>query len=441
MSFHKSKLTRIGVFYDGNYFFHVSNYYQYQHSRKARISIDGLHEFIRHQVAEAEGEDVKYCQIVDAHYFRGRPRAQEAEARGLLLRERQFDDILMREGVITHYLPLGPDGEKGIDVWLALETYELAIYKRFDVIVLIACDGDFLPLVRKLNALGARVMLLGWGFSYIDQSEKQRETRTAQVLLEEVTYPVLMHQIIDDRSRKGDQRIDQLFVPHKEPSPYQKPMEIKKSHSIPAPVPSANAVKPQAPPSNASKANETADNGLPPNPEAAAVNAVTDNGLPPNPEAAAVSAVTGNGLPPNPEAAAVNAVTDNGLPPNTEAATNAVTDNGLPPDTGAAVNAVTDSGLPADTGAAANGATDNGLPANGVPTIGVTSNVVSTGKIQALKEGFGFITPNDGAENLFFFHASVLNADFNELRVGDDMTYKIGHNDKGVCAVDVEIVV
>ncbi|MCX7111903.1 MAG: cold shock domain-containing protein [Proteobacteria bacterium] len=202
-------------------------------------------------------------------------------------------------------------------------------------------------------------------------------------------------------------------------------MEIKKSHSVPAPAPSANAVKPQAPPSNASTANETADNGLPPNPEAAAANAVTDNGLPPNPEAAAVSAVTGNGLPPNPEAAAVNAVADNGLPPNTEAATNAVTDNGLPPDTGAAANAVTDSGL----------------PANGVLTFGVTSNVVSTGKIQALKEGFGFITPNDGAENLFFFHASVLNADFNELRVGDEMTYKIGHNDKGVCAVEVEIVV
>ena len=97
MSFEKSKLTRIGVFYDGNYFFHVSNYYQYQHVRKARISIDGLHEFIRHQVSEAEGEDVKYCQIVDAHYFRGRPRAQEAEARGLLLRERQFDDARHEE--------------------------------------------------------------------------------------------------------------------------------------------------------------------------------------------------------------------------------------------------------------------------------------------------------------------------------------------------------
>ena len=54
-----SKLTRVGVFYDGNFFFHVSNYYHYYHERRARISVSGLHEFIRHQVADAEGSDVK----------------------------------------------------------------------------------------------------------------------------------------------------------------------------------------------------------------------------------------------------------------------------------------------------------------------------------------------------------------------------------------------
>ena len=36
------KLTRIGIFYDGNFFFHVSNYYHYHHERRARISIGGL---------------------------------------------------------------------------------------------------------------------------------------------------------------------------------------------------------------------------------------------------------------------------------------------------------------------------------------------------------------------------------------------------------------
>jgi hypothetical protein len=29
---------------------------------------------------------MKYCQIVDANYFRGRPKAHEAEQRGVLLR-------------------------------------------------------------------------------------------------------------------------------------------------------------------------------------------------------------------------------------------------------------------------------------------------------------------------------------------------------------------
>jgi cold shock CspA family protein len=210
------KLTRIGIFYDGNFFFHVSNYYHYHHDRRARISIGGLHSFVRQQVADCEGTDSRYCQIVDAHYFRGRLRAGDAEDRDLLYKERVFDDVLVREGVTTHYLPLSLQGEKGIDVWLALEAFELAIYKRFNVIVLVASDGDFLPLVRKLNTLGTRVMILGWDFKYVDQNGNDRETRTAQTLLDEVTYPIMMHNLIDDRARQKDPLITGIFVPRKE---------------------------------------------------------------------------------------------------------------------------------------------------------------------------------------------------------------------------------
>jgi cold shock CspA family protein len=211
-----SKLTRIGVFYDGNFFFHVSNYYHYNHERRARISIGGLHSFIRQKVAECEGTDSRYCQIVDAHYFRGRLRAADADDRDLLFRERVFDDVLVREGVTTHYLPLTREGEKGIDVWLALEAFELAIYKHFNVIVLVVSDGDFLPLVRKLNTIGTRVMILGWDFKYVDQNGNDRETRTAQVLLDEVTYSIMMNTLIDDRSNQRDPLINGLFVPRKE---------------------------------------------------------------------------------------------------------------------------------------------------------------------------------------------------------------------------------
>ena len=51
-----TQLKRIGVFYDGNYFHHVSNFYAYYHPRQCRISISGLHEFIRAQGFERSGK-------------------------------------------------------------------------------------------------------------------------------------------------------------------------------------------------------------------------------------------------------------------------------------------------------------------------------------------------------------------------------------------------
>lgn len=214
-----SRLLRIGVFYDGNYFSHVSNYYMYEHERRARISITGLHEFVREEVAQQEGIDRRFCQIVDAHYFRGRLSAKQADAQNSLYRERQFDDVLIREGVTMHFLPVsdsaGELSEKGIDVWFALEAFELAVHKRFDVSVLVTGDGDFVPLARKLNTLGTRVMLLAWDFEYARDGH-MHATRTSQVLINEVTYPVMMSDAIDSRGRKKDPVIARLFVPKKE---------------------------------------------------------------------------------------------------------------------------------------------------------------------------------------------------------------------------------
>jgi len=213
-------LTKIGVFYDGNYFYHVSNYYNYVHQRKSRISLKGLHDFIRHKVAEVEGggANITHCQIVDAHYFRGRLSAAEASNKSnQLYYDRVFDDILMSEGVTTHYLPLRGFGarktEKGVDVWLALEAFEQSLYKKFDVLVLIAADGDYVPLIRKVNSLGTRVMVLSWEFEFVDDFGNSRSTRTSQDLLEEVTYPIAMHELIDNRPSRDTYVIKNLFVP------------------------------------------------------------------------------------------------------------------------------------------------------------------------------------------------------------------------------------
>jgi cold shock CspA family protein len=124
----------------------------------------------------------------------------------------------MRENIVSHYLPLRYSGdnntmhEKGIDVWLALEAYELAIYKKFDILVLVAGDGDYVPLVRKLTTLGTQVMLISWDFSYYNEDGIITETRTARQLLEEVCYPIPMHECI---TKNNSELINNLFVPEK----------------------------------------------------------------------------------------------------------------------------------------------------------------------------------------------------------------------------------
>jgi uncharacterized LabA/DUF88 family protein/cold shock CspA family protein len=220
MSEGQNKLTRIGVFYDGNYFLHVSNYYAYHHDRRSRISIAGLHEFVRYKISAEEDKDVHLCQIVDAHYFRGRLSAQEASNEGnRLFYDRLFDDILMMEGVTTHYLPVrtiqGYRQERGIDVWMALEAFELTLHKQFDVVVLIASDSDFVPLVRKLHTLGVRVMLLAWDYEYFDEEGRRRSTVTSQELWEEVTYPVAMQELIEEGDDESSFPIVRLFVERK----------------------------------------------------------------------------------------------------------------------------------------------------------------------------------------------------------------------------------
>jgi cold shock CspA family protein len=126
----------------------------------------------------------------------------------------------MSEGVTTHYLPLrsyyGRRTEKGVDVWLALEAFEQAFYKKFDVLVLIASDSDYVPLARKLNSLGIRVMILSWDFEFVDDFGNNRSTRTSQDLLQEAAYPIAMHDLIDNRVTRDNYLVNNLFVPKPE---------------------------------------------------------------------------------------------------------------------------------------------------------------------------------------------------------------------------------
>jgi cold shock CspA family protein len=204
------KLTKIGVFYDGSYFSIVSSYYMYRHERKARISISGMHQFIKARIASEEDLDPRYVSVVEAHYFRGRFSTQQVAERDGLFKERIWEDVLIKENVTTHYLPMQPRydldsyGEKGIDVWLALECFELAQLKELDVVVLVCGDSDYLPLVKKLHRMGVRVAVLGWSFTYKNEAGEEVSNRASHRLLSEATYPLDMIAIVEGMENLPD---------------------------------------------------------------------------------------------------------------------------------------------------------------------------------------------------------------------------------------------
>jgi hypothetical protein len=83
-------LKRIAVFFDGSFFQRVNQYYAYTHPRKQFINILGLLEYLRHRVAGFEtGSNVSLCQIVEAHYFRGRFSLAAAKEHGALETDRK----------------------------------------------------------------------------------------------------------------------------------------------------------------------------------------------------------------------------------------------------------------------------------------------------------------------------------------------------------------
>ena len=220
MAARKKAYIRIGIYYDGYYFYKVSNFYKFDHPRQSRISIQGLHNFICNEVSARLNADIDSCKIVEAHYFRGRSAKNGNEK--AIVGERYFEDFLTREGVNLHYLPLvsvakNEFKEKGIDVSLALDAYKKASARAFDIFVLIAGDGDYLPLVRELQAMGMPIdaMLLSWDLEHTNGDI----TMTSQDLLEEVKYPIQMAIVIDDRLNLKNPVVSGLFEPRQAEPP------------------------------------------------------------------------------------------------------------------------------------------------------------------------------------------------------------------------------
>ena len=155
----------IGVFIDGGYFAKIDE--GLAKKKMGKVNVKGLFQFIPEMISKKFGIERNLLYITEAHYYRGRFKAADAENRNLLLEERQFEDTLIENDIIFHYKHLRPNPsggviEKGVDTWFALDTYELTLYREFNFVVLISGDADHEMLARKLKALKTHAILLTW---------------------------------------------------------------------------------------------------------------------------------------------------------------------------------------------------------------------------------------------------------------------------------------
>ena len=186
--------TTIGVFIDGGYYAKINE--ALMGKAGVKINLSRLFEYICSRVAMLSGSKYQDTLITECHYFRGRYRAADAAELNLLYEERAFEDSLIENDVVFHYKHLrkfvtGGETdimEKGIDVWFALEAYELSVFREFDYVVLITGDADHEMLVKKLKSLKIHVVLLTWNLS--------EQSSSARLLREEACTHIEMNEMI-----------------------------------------------------------------------------------------------------------------------------------------------------------------------------------------------------------------------------------------------------
>lgn len=200
----ENKQISIGVFIDGGYYAKIDE--GLKKNLSLQLNLNSLLAYLRRQVSAKYQVPYEDCQITENHYFRGRYRVHDANNKHLLYSERKFEDALIENDVIFHYKHLREvkkDGEvtiveKGIDTWYALETYELTLLRKFEVVVLITGDADHEMIARKLKALKSRVLLLTWNMS--------EQSSTSRFLKEEANW----HIELGDECAKDKSLINKL---------------------------------------------------------------------------------------------------------------------------------------------------------------------------------------------------------------------------------------
>ena len=192
-------ICRLGVFYDGSFFSYAQNYY-YHERQVGWLRFPEFHLFLEKWIGLREQGFFASYKVVYAAWHQGLFTSKDATV-DQLKRDRNRHHDLMHAGVEPKYLPMSQtQGEKGVDVALAVDALQVGLGRMIDVAVLVTGDGDFVPLVRALNKQGVRVLAAYFAFESKDGSKSFINER----LLGAANYGVDIDALGSSKEHKHD---------------------------------------------------------------------------------------------------------------------------------------------------------------------------------------------------------------------------------------------
>jgi len=190
-------ICRIGVFYDGSYFTYAQMHY-YADQKLGWLTFTPFHAVIENFIREKEQGYFNY-RVVYAGWYQGLfTSTQSNDHQRRIERNRHLD--LIHAGIEPKYVPMSQQGqgEKGVDISLAIDALQVGLEGKIDIAVLVTGDGDFVPLVRALMKNGVRVSTV-----YFDYKSDKHKSFANERLLSVSNYSLNMNEFEKDRKTQG----------------------------------------------------------------------------------------------------------------------------------------------------------------------------------------------------------------------------------------------
>jgi uncharacterized LabA/DUF88 family protein len=144
------------------------------------------------------------CQVVERHLFIGLAQKPGGGRSGLAP---GFEKAMRMAGVKWHYLNRSRWGEKGVDTALALEVQGLIASRRIEIAVLVATDGDFVPLAKSVRKAGGRFVVVALHLPHI----RPRPLILSPELTDAADLVIPLTELIERGSGVWDFLVDGLF--------------------------------------------------------------------------------------------------------------------------------------------------------------------------------------------------------------------------------------